>query len=61
MGDVIPVTFPGLVFMRLAAFTLSFVGGGGSNPSPLVVGLGAGSAIGCGENSLRSGDKGAAV
>ena len=61
VGDVTAVTFPELVFMRLAAFTLSFVGGGGSNPNPFTVGLGTGSTTGCGENSLKSGDIGAAV
>ena len=58
VGDVTPVTFPELVFMRLAAFTLSFVGGGGRSPNPLAVGLGTGSIIGCGEKSFKSGDIG---
>ena len=58
-GAVLPV----LVFIRFAAFTLSFVGGGGraTGSIPLVAGLGTDGFIGGGENSFKSGDVGAAV
>ena len=58
-GDVTAETFPEFIFNRLAAFTLSFVGGGGSNP--MAIGLGAGAATGSGEKSLKSGDVGTLV
>ena len=57
------VTLPEFVFIRLAAFTLSFVGGGGraTGTTPLVDGLDTVAYTGCGVNSLKSGDVGTAV
>ena len=63
VGDVTNGRLVEPCFIRFAAFTLCFVGGGGRawGTTPLGVGLGTGATKGWGENSLKSGDVGTAA
>lgn len=63
VGDMTGAALPLFVFIRLAALTLSLVGGGGraTGSTPPVAGLGTDGFTGDGDNSSTSGDVGAAV